>query len=123
MKITLLENLPGMAIFIDFKKAFDSINCDFLAKVLETFSFGPHIRKWINVLYTGITSCAIKNGYASEFFSLQRGVRQGCPLSGILFVLCAEILANVVKNNKNMGYKSITMNTKYPNTLTILQLS
>ena len=52
MKITSLENLPGMAIFIDFKKAFDSVNWDFLAKVLETFNFGLHIRKWINVLYT-----------------------------------------------------------------------
>ena len=102
MKITSLKNLPGMAIFIDFKKAFDSVNWDFLAKVLETFNFGPHIRKWINVLYTDITSCVINNGYASDFFSLQRRVRQGCPLSGIIFVLCAEILANVVRNDKNI---------------------
>ena len=85
-----------------FKKAFDSVNWDFLAKVLETFNFGPHIRKWINVLYTDITSCVINNGHASDFFSLQRGVIQGCPLSGILFVLCAEILANVVRNDKNI---------------------
>jgi len=48
MKITSLENLPVMAIFIDFKKAFDSVNWDFLAKVLEIFNFEPHIRKWIN---------------------------------------------------------------------------
>ena len=102
MKITSLENLPGMAIFIDFKKAFNSVNWDFLTKVLETFNFGPHIRKWINVLYTDITSCVINNGYASDFFAFQRGVRQGCPLSGILFVLCAEILANVVRNDKNI---------------------
>ena len=102
MKITQLENLPGMAIFVDFKKAFDSVNWDFLTKVLETFNFGPQIRKWINVLYTDITSCVINNGYASEFFSLQRGVRQGCPLSGILFVLCAEILAHTVRNDENI---------------------
>ena len=102
MKITSLENIPGMAIFIDFKKAFDSVNWDFLAKVLEAFNFGPHIRKWISVLYTDITSCVINNGYASEYFSLQRGVRQGCPLSGVLFVLCAEILAHAVRNDKNI---------------------
>ena len=102
MKITQLENLPGMAIFVDFKKAFDSVNWDFLTKVLETFNFGPQIRKWINVLYTDITSCVINNGYASEFFSLERGVRQGCPLSGILFVLCAEILAHAVRNDENI---------------------
>ena len=44
----------------------------------------------------------INNGHASEFFNLQRGVRQGCPLSGILFVLCAEILAQAIRNNNNI---------------------
>ena len=102
MKITSLENIPGMAIFIDFKKAFDSVDWEFLAKVLETFNFGPQIRNWIRTFYTDISSCVINNGHASEFFSLQRGVRQGCPLSGILFALCAEILANAVSNNKNI---------------------
>ena len=100
MKITALENIPGMAIFIDFKKAFDSVDWNFLAKVLEAFNFGPQIRKWIRTFYTDISSCVINNGYASEFFNLQRGVRQGCPLSGILFVLCAEILAQAIRNNK-----------------------
>ena len=39
------------------------------------------------------------NGYASDFFNLERGVRQGCPLSGILFVLGIEILALAIKKN------------------------
>ena len=99
MKITALGNIPGMAIFIDFKKALDSVDWNFLAKALEAFNFGPQIRKWIRTFYTDISSCVINNGYASEFFNLQRGVRQGCPLSGILFVLCAEILAQAIRNN------------------------
>ena len=102
MKITALENIPGMAIFIDFKKAFDSVDWNFLANVLEAFNFGPQIRKWIKTFYTNISSCVINNGHASEFFNLQRGVRQGCPLSGILFVLCAEILAQAIRNNNNI---------------------
>ena len=57
MKITALENIPGMAIFIDFKKAFDSVDWNFLAKVLEAFNFGPQIRKWIKTFYTDISSC------------------------------------------------------------------
>ena len=101
MKITALGNIPGMAIFIDFKKAFDSVDWNFLAKALEAFNFGPQIRKWIRTFYTDISSCVINNGHASEFFNLQRGVRQGCPLSGILFVLCAEILAQAIRNNNN----------------------
>ena len=94
MKVTSLDNIPGMAIFIDFKKAFDSVDWNFLAKVLEAFNFGPQIRKWIKTFYTDISSCVINNGHASEFFNLQRVVRQGCPLSGILFVLCAEIFSS-----------------------------
>ena len=59
-KVTSLDNIPGMAIFIDFKKAFDSVDWNFLAKVLETFNFGPQIRKWIKTFYTDISSCVVK---------------------------------------------------------------
>ena len=41
MKVTSLDKIPGMAIFIDFKKAFDSVDWNFLAKVLDAFNFGP----------------------------------------------------------------------------------
>ena len=75
MKITALETIPGMAIFIDFKKAFDSVDWNFLANILEAFNFGPQTRKWIKTFYTNINSCVISNGHASEFFNLQRGVR------------------------------------------------
>ena len=55
--------------------------------------------KWIRTFYTDCSSCFINNGFASEFFKLEKGVRQGCPLSGSLFVLCAEILANAIRND------------------------
>ena len=67
MKVTSLNNIPGMAIFIDLKKAFVSVDWNFLAKVLEVFNFGPQIRKWIKTFYTDISSCVINNGHASEF--------------------------------------------------------
>ena len=102
-KVRYLDDIPGIAIFIDFKKAFDFVDWNFLAKFLEAFNFGPQIRKWIKTIYTDISSCVINIGHASElFFNSQGGVREDCPLSGILFVLCAEMLAQAIRNNNNI---------------------
>ena len=83
----ILVNSDGIALIIDFEKAFDSLEWDFLLKTPDTFQFGRDFKSWVKILYTNITSCTINNGYASYWFELHRGVRQGCPLSGLLFKL------------------------------------
>ena len=103
MKLTDLEQISGITIFIDCKKALDTVDWRFLHKTLEMFNFGPQIQQWVKTFYSDATSCVINNGYASEFFKLQRGVRQGCLLSGPLFVLCAEILANSIRADKTIN--------------------
>ena len=47
MKVTELEDTPGMAILIYFKRVFDSVDWNFLHKTLQVFNFGPSIQKWI----------------------------------------------------------------------------
>ena len=84
------------------KKAFDTVDWNFLLRTLQAFNFGPCIQKWIRTFYTNCSSCFINNGFASDFFKLERGVRQGCPLSGSLFVLCAAILANAIRNDNTI---------------------
>ena len=96
------KQLPGMLLFIDFEKAFDSLEWKYLFKVLELMNFGPMFQKWIHTFYSNITSCVINNGFASNFFLLQRGVRQGCPLSGLLFVLAIEVLGQAIRKNENI---------------------
>jgi len=88
------NNIPGIALFIDFRKAFDTIEWDFIKNCLKLFNFGSDIQKWIKILYNNVSSCVLNNGFASEFFHLERGVRQGCPLSGLLFVIGIELLEN-----------------------------
>ena len=101
---TATKNLSGLAAFLDFEKAFDSIEWNFLFKVLNLFNFGPDFKNWVQTFYCNITSCVTNNGFASDFFNLERGVRQGCPLSGMLFVLGIEILAlAIIQNPKIEG--------------------
>ena len=102
MKFTEEKNIPGIALFLDFKKAFDTIEWDFINGCLKVFNFGPDIQNWVKILYNNVSSCTVNNGFASEFFPLERGVRQGCPLSGLLFVIGIELLARAIKNDGNI---------------------
>ena len=54
------------------------------------------------MFYTDISSCVLNNGYASKHFHLERGVRQGCPLSGTLFVIAIELLAQRIRRSKEI---------------------
>jgi len=97
-------NQNGIAIFLDFKKAFDSIEWNYLLETLHLFNFGTDIQHWIKMFYNNVTSCVLNNnnnnnGHASTFFPLQRGVRQGFSLSGVLFVLGIELLSRSIKND------------------------
>ena len=87
------ENIPSLVIAVDFEKAFDTLEWPFMYQCLEKFNSSSYIKQWVKILYTDIKSCVTNNGWSSEYFSLQRGVRQGCPLSPYMFILCAEIIA------------------------------
>ena len=50
------------------------------------------------MFYNNVTSWVLNNGHASEFFDLEWGVRQSCPLSGLLFVIAIEVLINAIQN-------------------------
>ena len=47
-------------------------------------------------------SCVTNNGYQSQYFQLTRGIRQGCPLSALLFLLIAEVIANTLRSCENV---------------------
>ena len=110
MFYTEKENLTGIAVFLDLRKAFDTIEWHYLEKALIHFNFGPNFLQWFKILHTDISSCVLNNGRASRLFSIRRGVRQGCPLSGLLFVIGLELLARAVKRDALI--KGITIGNK-----------
>ena len=57
---------------------------------------------WFKLFYFNISRCIQNNGWSSEVFSSSRRVRQGCPLSPYLFILCAKVLANAVMKDENI---------------------
>lgn len=103
LHFTAPENLEGIALFIDFEKVLDSPEWDFLFKTLDTFQLGHEFKSWV-----------------SNWFDLHRGVRQGCPLSGLLFVLAVEILFIAIRASRDKKGIQIA-NREMKVTRTILQ--
>ena len=97
-----MKKVPLLITQIDFEKAFDSLSWDFMLKCLKKFNFGDSFISWVEILYNGIESCVINNGKASNFFKLERGVRQGCCLSALLFIIVAEILAISIRGDSSI---------------------
>ena len=93
------ENLqiPGMLVMIDFHKAFDSVSWNFIYKTLAFFGFSENFIKWITLFNTEIKAMVLQSGYLSEPIEIERGCRQGDPISAYLFILAAQILTLLIK--------------------------
>ena len=121
------ENLASAFIFLDQEKAFDRVNHEFLYKTMKAFGIGPAFIHWIRQIYSNATTRVKVNGFLSENIPLRRGVRQGCPLSPLLYVLIIEILALQFRKNPDIvgftvgGEKIISMHYADDAIITIKQ--
>ena len=68
------------------------------------------MRRWVKTFYKNINSSVLYNGHCSNSFSVSRGVRQGDPLSPYLCIICAELLADAIKQNGQIN--GITVNNE-----------
>ena len=96
------ENLDLILLALDYSKAFDSLDFEFIFKTFETFNFGDNFKKWIKILYTGGKSCISNNGNISQCFDIERSTRQGDPISPLVFILGLEILLIAIRSDENI---------------------
>ena len=74
-----------------------------MVSTLSAMGFGPSFISWVSLFYNHVQSAVDVNGYLSLFFGLSRGVRQGCPLSRLLYVLVSEVLAANIRCNPRIS--------------------
>ena len=86
------DDTKAALINLDHSKAFNRVDHRFLAAVLEIAGFQPEFRKWVSILYHNPQAVVQVNGRCSGAFAIERSVRQGCPLSPLLYVLALEPL-------------------------------
>ena len=92
----------GFFVSIDQAKAFDRVNHEYLFMTMEALGFNGDFLELTKMLYRDITSQIMVNGQPTNKIKIQRGVRQGCPFSMILFVLSTIPLINMIKEEKKI---------------------
>jgi hypothetical protein len=93
----------GALVALDQEKAYDKVSHSYLWKTLEAFNIPTTFINTVRYLYTGAETCVIINGEVSSPYTLTRGVRQGDPLSCLLFDLAIEPLAEMLRSSPKLS--------------------
>ena len=96
------NTIGGFLVTIDTEKVFDSLDHKFILAVSKKIGFGKNFVSWVEPLLNNQESCVINGCITTRYFPLQRGTRQGNPVSAYVFILCLEILFILIKNDPNI---------------------
>jgi len=113
-QIFILRNIVEQSIewqaplyinFIDFRKAFDSIVREKLWNILKSYGIPELFVDIIKEMYKGSMSCVINNRQTSEWFPVRTGVRQGCVMSGFLFIIAVDWIMRKTTTGRKTGLR------------------
>ena len=79
-------------------------------KVLNHYNFSREFIKWIKIFNTDITATVLQVGFLSEFFPINRGCKQGDPIAPYFFIICAQVLCEMILTNQNIKGIKIGVN-------------
>ena len=93
-----------MVLKIDLSKAYDRVSWIYLRVILTKMGFGVPFISWVMSSLTSVSFSILINGVAFSFFLSGRGLRQGCPLAPLIFLVVAEGLIRALLSAKNHGF-------------------
>ena len=99
---------PPGALFVDFHKAYDTIDRLFLLRLMHAAKAPVSMLKWVALLLSNTTAQGVVNGYLGPSTPWEAGVRQGCPLSPLLYLFIAWALAIWMRNTQGVGIQFAT---------------
>ena len=91
--------------FVDYEKAFDSVHRKTLWKIMESYGIPSKLVRMVNAMYDG-SQCAVVEGTGqTDWFDVKSGVKQGCNMSGFLFLLVIDWIMRRTVTGANTGIR------------------
>lgn len=97
------KNLKGLTLKIDLSKALNKVNWLYIKMIITHLGFPPALINWIMGCISTVSFAILINGSATPSFNIDRGIRQGFPLSPLLFLLVMEGLSKLIDPEKRRG--------------------
>jgi hypothetical protein len=98
-----IKKLNVVILKLDLKRAYDSVSWKYLYLLLDQIGLDRLNKSWIMGYITLVNTTMLVNGTPTDFFRCHRGLRQGCPMSPMLFLLVIEALSRMINQAVEIG--------------------